>query len=74
MKQDHRAVKRMDRLFIATFFLPFLGLGLALVGLIALGYKLVHWGNWCTVISWSIFVASYVLRWWVKRWFNRLSE
>jgi hypothetical protein len=75
MKQDQRAIERMNWLFIASFFLPFLGLGLAFAGLWARHYEpSAHWGIWCSVIGWSLFVSSYVLRWWLKRWFRRLRE
>lgn len=73
MKEEERTLARMNWVFFASFFVAFLGLGLAFVGLLARGYESSrHWGIWFSIIGWSIFVASFVLRSWVKRWFRRL--
>lgn len=63
---DEKAIAR-------SFAVHFLGLAGAFVGLLARGYKM-HWGIWFTIGGWSTFFLGFVIRLWVKRWFEKLRE
>jgi hypothetical protein len=75
MNPDEKTIARMNWLFYASFFMPALGLVLALVGMIARSRESsAHWGVWVSLAGWTLVIGGFLLRGWVRYWFRKVQK
>jgi hypothetical protein len=78
MKPEHTSNRRLTLLawlFVAPFIVAFLGLALALVGLMARQHESSSpWGVWCSIIGWSLAIGGVALRPLARRWEKRWRQ
>jgi hypothetical protein len=71
--REEKIIGRMNFFFWGSMALQALALVAIFVGLLARGYK-HHWGIWFSIGGWTTFASGYVIRSWVRRWFDKRRD